>query len=133
MPLIRQVEELKIGNEFSDRVESVHCLCVLIPHHFPNVVPLLEIGHEQRKAKEYNDRGSEIEPYTVPRDNKAKRHNAYCPDCTIAEETPSHERAQRKQWHHCEGRQCLSAVRRIKFEPKAENDQQHCDRGDGSK
>src|SRR6516165_3532677 len=98
MPVIRQVEESKIGNETSDLVETLHCGGVLIPDHVPNPLTLLEIGHEQRKAKEYNDRGSELEPYTVPRDNKAKRHNAYCPDCTIAEETPSHERAQRKQW-----------------------------------
>src|SRR6516164_339429 len=133
MPIIRQVEELKIGEEISDLVESLHCGGVLIPDHVPNVLTLLEIGHEQRKAKEYNDRGSEIEPYTASRDNKAKRHHGYCPDCTKAEKTPSHKRAQRKQWHHCEGRQCLSAVRRVKFEPKAENDQQHCDRGDGSK
>ena len=56
MLLIGQVQELKIGNQPGDLIQSLHHACVLIPDHIPDIITLLEIGHEQRKAQENNRR-----------------------------------------------------------------------------
>ena len=98
MRFIGQVEELKIGNQRGDLIQSLHNACVLIPDQIPDFVTLLGIGHEQRKAQENNRRGGEIKPDTAPRDDKEERHDAQGPDRAKADEAAGRERGQRKQW-----------------------------------
>ena len=100
MPFIGQVEELKIGNQPGDLIQSPHYARVLRPDQIPDLITLLAIGHEQRKAQENNRWGGKIEPDTAPRDDEVKRYDAQGPDRAEADEAAGHKRGQRKQWQH---------------------------------
>ena len=117
-------------------IQSLHYACVLIPDHFPDLVTLLEIGHEQRKAQENNRRGGEIEPDTAPRDDKEERHDAQGPDRAKADESrrsrawPAEAMAASRESIMSAG--CLFVVAAaVELKPEAKNEKRPQDRGDG--